>query len=189
MNKPFIFIGGFVLGVAIGILSSRKHLSKRANEAFREMRKSYLKANGYSTYSLPKKVRYYTDAHLDEFVESKPKESQTANEKAKPFVIPPDEFTANPEYNVVALTLYSDGVVADEDDLELSDSDIENWIGKESLKHFGEFEEDCVYVQNDYTECYYEICYDGRCYTEVVGENPTLLRNYEEEARRYGGTT
>jgi hypothetical protein len=43
-------------------------------------------------------------------------------------------------------------------------------VGEESLEHFGEYEEDTVFVRNDHLMTGYEIQRDYRTYAEVVGE-------------------
>ena len=60
-------------------------------------------------------------------------------------------------YDVDSLHYYQNGVVTDEQNNVLSDEDIENTIGKDSLEHFGEFEDDSVYVRNDNLKKDYEI--------------------------------
>ena len=83
----------------------------------------------------------------------------------KPFVIPPYEFGEDEDYECVSLTYYSDGVLADEDDSIIEN--VEDIIGKESLNHFGEYEEDSVFVKNVDRKTYYEILKDLCTYSEV----------------------
>ena len=85
--------------------------------------------NGYTKYS-----------------DSEKKELEHMIEK-KPYVIPPEEFGENEEYTRCSLTYYADKVLADELD-ELVEN-IEDTIGFESLTHFGEYEDDSVFVRND----------------------------------------
>jgi hypothetical protein len=68
------------------------------------------------------------------------------------------------------LTYYSDGVLTDENDEVLED--VEDIIGIDSLNHFGEYEEDSVYVRNDEKLCDYEILLDNRNYSDVYNERP-----------------
>ena len=84
-------------------------------------------------------------------------------------VIPPDEFAEEEDYDVVSLTLYSDGVLTDEMDIRIENPDA--MIGPKALDTFGEYEEDSVFVRNDDQECYYEILKDNRKYSEVVSED------------------
>lgn len=76
----------------------------------------------------------------------------------KPFVIPPDEFGEMEEYDQISLRYYSDHVLVD--DANEMIEDIESIVGEESLDHFGEYEEDSVFVRNSRLKCDYEILYD-----------------------------
>jgi hypothetical protein len=87
-----------------------------------------------------------------------------------PYVIAPEAFMEHEEYDHVSFTYYADGVLTDEND-EVID-DVEDVIGEDSLNHFGEFEDDSVYVQNDARRIYYEILLDQRLYSEVVKQQP-----------------
>lgn len=82
-------------------------------------------------------------------------------EMNKPYVITPEEFSDS-DYNSISLTYYADGILTDEDD-EIID-DIDEIVGIESLKHFGEYEDDSVFVRNDEKHCDYEILLDERKY-------------------------
>jgi len=84
-----------------------------------------------------------------------------------PYVISPEDFGEVEEYDSISLVYYADGVVADENDDILED--LEATIGRESLNHFGEYEDDSVFVRNDTLRCDYEILLDNRTYEEVTG--------------------
>lgn len=84
----------------------------------------------------------------------------------KPYVIPPDEFDEL-GYDTVTLTYYADKILVDEYDNRIED--VESLIGEESLTHFGEYEDDAVYVRDDIHEIDYEILLDIGTYAEVTG--------------------
>jgi len=50
--------------------------------------------------------------------------------------------------------------------------DADEAVGEESLDHFGEFEDDSVFVRNDLMRCDYEILQDNRTYAEVLKTIP-----------------
>lgn len=91
-------------------------------------------------------------------------------EEGNPHVITPEKFGDNTSYDRITLTYYADHVLADENDEIIQD--VEETIGFGSLNHFGEYEADIVYVQNDILKCYYEITRDLRKYEDVAGELP-----------------
>ena len=83
----------------------------------------------------------------------------------KPYVISPEEFDDYEDYNKVVLTYYADQVLAD--DYGNIVSDVENAVGHASLKTFGQYEEDTVFVRNDARRTDYEITRDLRNYSDV----------------------
>lgn len=108
-----------------------------------------LRKNGYTNYSTAD-------------TENKEKEY---GDVEKPYVIDPEEFGMCDDYEEISLTYYADSILTDEDD-ELVD-DVEDIIGVDSLNHFGEYEEDSVFVRNDRLKCDYEILLDERKYSDV----------------------
>ena len=77
---------------------------------------------------------------------------------------------SNEEHEQISLTYYADGVLADENDEVIED--VEDAVGIDSLNHFGEYEDDSVFVRNDARKCDYEILLDQRTYSEVVEDMP-----------------
>ena len=82
-----------------------------------------------------------------------------------PRVITPIEFKENEEYEIITLYYYSDGVLADDFGNPIMDP--MSMIGIDPLDHFGEYEEDSVYVRNDHLKAYIEILRDESKSTEV----------------------
>lgn len=83
----------------------------------------------------------------------------------KPYVITPEEFDDS-DYATESLDYYEgDGVLVDAygDVVE----DVADMVGADFASHFGEYEEDTVYVRNDAREMDYEICRDLGSYSEV----------------------
>lgn len=112
-----------------------------------------LKKNGYTRYS---------DLSADD--------EGVSDKQTKPYVIPPEQFGDDENYDQISLTYYADGVLADENDEVIED--VEDAVGIDSLNHFGEYEDDSVFVRNDARKCDYEILLDQRTYSEVVEDMP-----------------
>lgn len=93
-------------------------------------------------------------------------------EYSKPYVIPPAEFGEKEDYDKISLTYYADNILVDDDNTLLED--VENVVGFESLTHFGEYEDDSVFVRNDRLQCDYEILLDQRKYSDVLKQKPYL---------------
>lgn len=100
--------------------------------------------------------------------------SRTIDEKPSgtpgevPYVISPDEFGDLEDYTKVSLTYFADGVLADECG-EIVD-DVEEIIG-DGLDHFGEYEDDSVFVRSDAKRCDYEILKDLRDFSDFKKKN------------------
>lgn len=73
-----------------------------------------------------------------------------------PYAIAPDEFGEFSDYETIELILFSDGVITD-DEGEPVDDDITDMIGEDFASHFGEYEDDAVYIRNDERMADYEI--------------------------------
>lgn len=109
-----------------------------------------LKREGYTDYS-----------------KTVPPSEKTASDG--PYVISPTEFGEIEEYNKVSLTYFADGVLADE--LNEPVDDVEEIVG-DALEHFGEYEDDSVFVRNDAKRCDYEILQDLRNFKDVLEDMP-----------------
>lgn len=79
------------------------------------------------------------------------------DEVQKPYVIPPDEFGES-DYETETLYYYADKVLVDTNDNIIDD--VDDIVGVESLNHFGEYEDDSVFVRNDKYKTDYEILLD-----------------------------
>lgn len=100
---------------------------------------------------------------------------EKVNMVEKPYIISPEEFGDFDEYTKLSLTYYSDGVLADEND-EIVD-DIDETVGADFADHFGEYEDDSVFVRNDRLKCDYEILRDNRSYSDVTGGYPGQMED------------
>lgn len=87
-----------------------------------------------------------------------------------PYVVTPDEFGWAEGYDIINLTYYSDGILADDTDEIITD--IDGIIGEGSLRRFGEFEPDSIHVRNDVRKAEYEILRVNQTYEEATGINP-----------------
>jgi hypothetical protein len=83
----------------------------------------------------------------------------------KPYVISPEDFGEYEDYETISLTYYKDKILTDE--LNEIVEDIEETVGEESLNHFGEYEDDSVFVRNDSKRCDYEILLVDQFYSDV----------------------
>lgn len=113
-----------------------------------------------------------THSHIDDCSDDEESDEEDNREESDnmgygPYVIPPEEFDEN-GYETESLTLFSDGVLVDSYN-EIID-DIDDLVGLDSLEHFGEFEDDSVFVRNDDLQRDYEILRDYRTYSEAFAD-------------------
>ena len=94
----------------------------------------------------------------------KDKEKEEEEDMDRPEIITPTE-SWEQDYPTLSLTYYEgDGVLAN-DDNEIIEN-VDELVGEDFADHFGEYEEDSVFVRNDKHGVYYEILRDYGCYSE-----------------------
>ena len=93
-------------------------------------------------------------------------EKETVMDSKKPYIITPDEFGELDEYDTLSLVYYADKYLATYDGEIVED--IEETIGFESLNHFGEYEDDTVFVRNDVLKHDYEIMQDENKFEDIA---------------------
>lgn len=90
------------------------------------------------------------------------------------YPIPPEEYGAMCDYDLIDLTLYSDGVLCD--DMDEIVEDIDTKVGSDYASYFGKYEDsDVINFRNDILKCDYEITKDLREYADVVWGRPPHL--------------
>lgn len=143
---------GFVEGFRDGLKVAEDRTQKDEDDVDFKKYASIIQKEGYTDYS-----RSVEEKKGEAFVE-------------KPYVISPEEFGEFEEYEKISLTYYADEVLADENDEEVDD--VDEIVGEESLNHFGDYEDDSVFVRNDRLKCDYEILLDQRNYSDVAKTRP-----------------
>lgn len=189
MNKSII---AFLLGAGIGSviawqLTERKYAEWASPEDIDEIRKVYAKdhvrqaanEDSDSEEQICKKARNKPD--VEAYADLIRKHNYSNYSKADaikdeghkddiPYVIPPTEFGEFDDYSRIELTYYEDGVLADELDEEVEDAD--DIVGEDFASHFGEYEDDSVYIRNDSKRSDYLILKDNRKFADVVKNQP-----------------
>ena len=102
-----------------------------------------------------------------------PSESSGAEKKLAPEVIAPDEFGVGMRedgWTHVSLTYFDDGTLTDDNFEEVDD--VDEKIGNDFASHFGEYDDDVVYIRNYERRCDYEIVRDERNYDDVIANRP-----------------
>lgn len=171
----------FTTGAAIGALVSWKLLEMRykkiADEEIESVKAIYSKKDEEvepkefepKRFEPQKFKPEYTDL-VNELYSS---EKEGEDVKKKPYIITPEEFGDQDDYEAESLTYYSDGVLTDNRDEPIED--VENIVGNDFKSHFGEYEDDSVFIRNDKLKTDYEILAVAMSYSDIVNidEHPT----------------
>lgn len=92
-------------------------------------------------------------------------EKGVENMHKRPYILSPDEFGELANYDTESLTYYADGVLTDESNNPIKDAGA--IIVEDFADHFGEYEDDSVFVRNDGRKTDYEILRDERNFSDV----------------------
>lgn len=136
-----------------------------------EKEESSMSVSDYAKILSKEKYTNYSTSSVEK--PTQPKKVEEPILKADPYVISPEEFGSN-DYDEIGFTYYADHILTDDGDEILED--VEGSIGFDSLNHFGEYDDDVVYVRNDRLKVDYEIVKDLRTYSEVLNDKPWLRR-------------
>lgn len=185
LNKVFIFAAGAVIGSAVTWKIIKTKYEQIANEEIESVKERFrnrenaaeddasdeeknvdnsLKDRDLSSYESIINENAYRNYSTPKGSENEVKEEKEVD---RPYVIPPEEYDEN-DYETESLTYYSDGVLTDMYDNIIED--VEGTVGKDSLTHFGEFEDDSVFVRNDERKTDYEILLDSDKYYDKYPE-------------------
>ena len=159
MNKLLMF----TLGAAAGSLLTWKIVEEKykkiADEEIQSVKDMYKNRENQIKELKETKDEYETLVENLSYSNSENDEEYTVKvelgeEVIEPFVIDPNEFGEMPGYDTESWSYLPDGVVTDEEGGIVTD--YESIIGDVAI-HFGEYDDDSVYVRNDNNKCDYEI--------------------------------
>lgn len=196
MNNTLSKVLIFAAGAAVGTVVTWKVLEKKYTAEIESVKEVYRKKNERSCEDITDKPTFDYDeeevgvVELNKTIDAQkyrtysdvtPEQSEqlVANvveeeDVERPYVIPPEEYGELHGYDMIDLTFYSDGTLADDMDNPVN---IEDTVGQAALGCFGEYEDDAVHVRNDKRKADYEVLLDVRKYSDVVNNGP---RNVED---------
>ena len=177
----------FVAGAAVGSIATWKFVKTKyeriANDEIESIKEVYSKKEAAMKESQvaqkeketvnEKPSIYEMKEYLDRIKENgygkeENKEEGDPDMNDSPYVISPEEYGNMDDQTCISLSYYADGVLADDWDTEIIDPDEE--VGPDIASHFGEYEEDTVFIRNEKLKTDYEICRDLRTFAEVMGD-------------------
>ena len=185
-----VFALGTIVGAVLTYKVVRDKCEKEANEeiesvkkAFREMESlrqeaeiNALDESGGCDESL---ADYARILDANSYISNDNNNEKKGGEDVKhmydtPQVINPNDYGELYDYEEISLTYYNDGILADENDDPLSEDEIKDMVGLDFATHFGEYEEDSVFIRNDAHQVDYEILKDYRNYYDVFPDAPRV---------------
>lgn len=90
---------------------------------------------------------------------------EAKKEMDRPYVVSPDEFGEKDGHEIISLRYYANDVLVDEFGGVMPKDIWEEYVGADFAEHFGEYEDDSVFVRNDTFGIDYEILKDLDPYT------------------------
>ena len=176
MKSFLIFVSGIVVGAGASYLILKNKNEEEINEAYREARE--YRKNRDEVAKEDRLVNYSDESEEDEPIDeveqiiNDNRYSSIADRSNKktssniPFVISPEEFGMDDDIEVDTLYYYKattdganlDDIIVDENNEEIED--VEELLGmsvSDIINHYGEYEEDSVYIRNPKLNTDYEI--------------------------------
>lgn len=182
--KLFIFTAGAAIGSAVTWNVAKTKYERIANEEIASVKRHYAYkeigrkltegfVDGIKGHDEKEEKRDWTsyESYVKKYTSSEnekpePEVKKEEEKVEKPYVISPEEFGEYDDYETISLTMYADGVLTDDQGNIIDD--VDEIVGEDSLNHFGEYEDDSVFVRNDERRCDYEILADALTYEEAI---------------------
>lgn len=172
MNSKMILM--FVAGVAVGSIATWKLVDAKVREKYERIAKEEIDSviEAFSKDVQKESITKEKDTETkDDYISlandlyNISEEGGTKEMRDKPYVISPDEFGENDEYDIVTLTHYADGVLEDENGDIIED--VDEVVGDDFYTHYGEYEDDAIHIRNDILKTDYEILHDNQNYEDA----------------------
>lgn len=194
----FIFAVGAAIGSAVAWLYAKKYYERIADEEIESMKewvnrrvaeheKVTSDTNVPEEKSMPSMkpdlmeyVKKVTDLGYIDYSRTHDDPKEDAKEEVEEdvdddiYVIKPNEF-GECDYDEVSLTYYADGILTDEQDEPIED--LRGTVGEDYMTHFGEFENDSVFIRNERLQIDFEILADQRNYSDLAKNNPNPMED------------
>lgn len=187
MNNKIIGLLMFATGAGVGSVATWQFLKKKyertVDEEIRSFKEQYRKKHEEPTVDTNEDARTTyepTEEEKEEYaeiIEAGNYMTYSVDEEPPklPYVIAPDEFGDDEDYEQTTYSYCADGILIDEDYRLVED--VEGTVGFDSLTRFGEYEPDAVHVKNDRLKMYFEILIDEREYSEILEKMPYLAED------------
>ena len=199
-TKMFIFAVGAAIGSAVSWYYAKKYYERIANDEIESMKEWLARRveeqdkvkdevqtpdpNANPTPSNKPDISAYTDmvkklgyvdySRRDGEPEEDNSEEEVCDMDDVIYVIKPEIF-GECGYDEVSLTYYADGILTNEQDEPIED--LEGTVGEDYMTHFGEYEDDSVFIRNERLKIDFEILADQRNYSDLAKNRPYPLED------------
>lgn len=186
MNDISFAALGAIGGATVGVFGTRRYFKKKfsakADAEIEEVKQTFRKhlqeiddkitvidQHFYPDDSIntPSEAPFMSEPDSDE--ENPQYIYSVDNRQSELEYISADEYGSDIDYELMALVYYTDGILADERGNKITNAPL--LVGSNFAEHFGEEEDDTVFVRNDTEQTYFEIALSQRAYSEVFGED------------------
>ena len=181
IKNVLLFTAGLVMGSVVTWKMTKDKYEQWANDEIRMMREYYnqkeeeyyeeedpdeepIEAEVRTERSTKPDLTEYTsrlnESGYTDYSEISKKDEEEDNEsdmEEKPYVISPEEFGDFDDYETIELTYYKNGYVTDDQDILMSNDEVEEAIGWNNITRMGEYEEDALHIKNKKRKTDYEI--------------------------------
>ena len=181
IKNVLLFTAGLVVGSVVTWKMTKDKYEQWANDEIRMMREYYnqkeeeyyeeedldeepIEAEVRTERNTKPDLTEYTsrlnESGYTDYSEISKKDEEEDNEsdmEEKPYVISPEEFGDFDDYETIELTYYKNGYVTDDQDILMSNDEVEEAIGWNNITRMGEYEEDALHVRNEKRKTDYEI--------------------------------
>lgn len=182
IKNVLLFTAGLVMGSVVTWKMTKDKYEQWANDEIRMMREYYnrkeeecyeeedldeepIEAEVRTERSTKPDLTEYTsrlnESGYTDYSEISKKDEKEEDDESdmeeKPYVISPEEFGDFDDYETIELTYYKNGYVTDDQDILMSNDEVEEAIGWNNITRMGEYEEDALHVRNEKRKTDYEI--------------------------------
>lgn len=182
IKNVLLFTAGLVMGSVVTWKMTKDKYEQWANDEIRTMREYYnqkeeeyyeeedldeepIEAEVRTERSTKPDLTEYTsrlnESGYTDYSEISKKDEKEEDDESdmeeKPYIISPEEFGDFDDYETIELTYYKNGYVTDDQDILMSNDEVEEAIGWNNITHMGEYEEDALHVRNEKRKTDYEI--------------------------------
>lgn len=182
IKNVLLFTAGLVMGSVVTWKITKDKYEQWANDEIRTMREYYnrkeeeyyeekdldeepIEAEVRTERSTKPDLTEYTsrlnESGYTDYSEISKKDEKEEDDESdmeeKPYVISPEEFGDFDDYETIELTYYKNGYVTDDQDILMSNDEVEEAIGWNNITRMGEYEEDALHVRNEKRKTDYEI--------------------------------